>query len=693
MISADGDVSRTIAFSTTALPTSLTAADLTGNGLDDLIAANALDNSVTIAFQTPTGGFSSPLNVPTGIAPSDITVGDVNGDGLPNIIVSDQSSGDVTVLLNNPADSFSQSLRFRAGTGLYSLSTAFGNSAVSSFAETVSLVAGDFTGDGRDDVVVVDQDAHSFTLLSADGAGGLANPSLALTTSTSGGSRINNRPGAIVAGDFNRDGNLDLAVLIEDTGQVWIYTGNGHGTFQHTFSIPVGEEATGLSVVPGDGPGLFNLLVGNGYGDVLILEGKGDGTFQIEGNRVSISVVPDLLGQGQAGVLVGDQQNNRVTVQAPSANGNQYAPVATLGSTSSTSENLAPGDVQWAFLDRGATFPDAIVVGTGSNSVEVYRTTSINDGVPTFASSPETYFVGTAPASVTVADLTGDGIPDMLVADQGSNDVTVIFGSYNANGDWVGTLGPRLKSGGDGPIAVIVGDLTGNLIPDLAVFNGGSGTVTLLPGVGDGFFDDQDPQVLFNFGSAVIQPPTFTGNGGVGYAVTAGGNLVRFDIDNPSAGASVVYSGQQVVAAQALTSEQVVVALGNGVVDLLGPQGNGLSVESQLLADGATPSLPSSIDVVAKANGLFDVLVSSEGSDNLSVFSLGGAVSSGGITPSAGGVSLPSLNAFQPPAVTPSQLVVLTANATATSASATAASSSASATTSSAPCPRPPPRL
>jgi hypothetical protein len=138
-----------------------------------------------------------------------------------------------------------------------------------------------------------------------------------------------------------------------------------------------------------------------------------------------------------------------------------------------------------------------------------------------------------------------------------------------------------------------------------------------------------------------------------------------------------------VVAAQALTSGQVVVALGSGVVDLLGPQGNGLSVESQLLADGATPSLPSSIDVVVKANGLFDVLVSSEGSDNLSVFSLVGAVSSGGITPPAGGVSLPALNAFQTPAVTPSQLVVLTASATATSASATAASTSTSASTSS----------
>ena len=189
------------------MPTSLAAADLTGNGLDDLIAANALDNSVTIALQTSPGQFAAPITVPAGIAPSDIAVADVNGDGLPDIIVSDQASGDVTVLLNDPAHSFSQSLRFRASTGLYGLSTTSGSPAVSSFAQSVSLVAGDFTGDGRNDLVVVNQGTHSFTVLVADGSGGFANPQLGLTTSTSDGLSINNRPGAIVAGDFNRDGN------------------------------------------------------------------------------------------------------------------------------------------------------------------------------------------------------------------------------------------------------------------------------------------------------------------------------------------------------------------------------------------------------------------------------------------------------------------------------------------------------
>ena len=90
------------------------------------------------------------------------------------------------------------------------------------------------------------------------------------------------------------------------------------------------------SVVPGSGPGLLNLLVGNSFGDVLILDGKGDGTFQIQRSGFRCRSFP-ICSAPVAGVLVGDQQNNRVTVQAPSGSGSEYSPVQTLGASSSTS--------------------------------------------------------------------------------------------------------------------------------------------------------------------------------------------------------------------------------------------------------------------------------------------------------------------------------------------------------------------
>ncbi len=323
-------MTRSIAFASPYLPTSLATADLTGNGLFDLIAANALDNSVTIAIQTAPGVFAAPFTTPAGIAPSAIATGDFTGDGLLDIAVTDQTSGEITVLLNDPTHEFSQALQFEASTALYGVAATSVGLVTNSFAQSVSLAAGSYTGAGSVDLVVLNQATHSFTVLVGDGSGGFGAPQLGLTTSTSDGFAVNELPLAMVAGNFTLGGSTDLAVLMEDTGQIWIYTGNGNGTFSHTFTIPVGDEATGLTEVPA-GNGLFDLLVGNGYGDVLILDGKGNGTFQIAGSRVSLSVVPNLLGPGEAGVLVGDQANNRVTVQAPSADGNQYTAVRNAG--------------------------------------------------------------------------------------------------------------------------------------------------------------------------------------------------------------------------------------------------------------------------------------------------------------------------------------------------------------------------
>ena len=250
-----------------------------------------------------------------------------------------------------------------------------------------------------------------------------------------------------------------------------------------------------------------------------------------------------------------------------------------------------------------------------------------------------------------MADINGDGIPDMLVADQGSNDVSVIFGSYDAHGDWVGIAGPRLKSGGDGPIAVIVQDSSGNGVPDLAVVNGGSGTVTLLPGVGRGFFDDQQPRTLFNLGSAVVQPPTFAGDSGLGYVVTAGGDLVRFDLSIPRSRAAVVFSGQQVVAAQALAER----------ASRGGPRrrrrrspgarkATALRWRRSWQAQGGVPTLPSAIDVVSKPSGQFDVLVSSQGSDTIFVFAQVAASSEGeGRRGSPGELVASVFNSFRTP--------------------------------------------
>ncbi len=173
-------------------------------------------------------------------------------------------------------------------------------------------------------------------------------------------------------------------------------------------------------------------------------------------------------------------------------------------------------------------------------------------------------------------------------------------------------------------------------------------------------------------------------NSGLGYAVTAAGSLVRFDLSNPAGGAAVVFSGQQVLAAQALATGQVVAALANGDVSLLSPQGNGLTVTSILQAQAGVPAVPSAIDVVSNPGGQFNVLVSSEGSDTIYVFAQVASAGEGGGT-IVTNPALPALNSFQPPTLSATgQSFSVTAGAIATGASATAAAAtSSSASTSS----------
>jgi hypothetical protein len=407
---------------------------------------------------------------------------------------------------------------------------------------------------------------------------------------------------------------------MEDSAQVWIYTNDGHGHFTHTFTIAAGTSPTGLNVVRNAKTGFLDLLVGDPFGDVLRLQGKGDGTFQAAGSRVSLAVQD--LGNGQASVLVANQQTDRVTIQASLPGSPQFAPVVTLAD--GTQSTLAPGAVQWAQLDRGSPYYDALVLASGGNAVLVYRGTGFDAaGRPTFA-APVSYAVGTGPVGLTIQDLNSDGIPDLVVADQGSNDVAILFGAYGAGGAWVATPGPRLRSGGQGPVATAVRDVNGDGIPDLVVTNGQSGTFTVLPGVGQGFFNDTNPQVLNVPGNPVLQAPSFVGASSQGVVATGDGRLIGFDLTDFAASVHTVFTppaGEGVDAAAALADGQVVAALAGGAVVDLAPSAGGLAVEQTFQALTGIPSEPSTLAVLQGESGL-RVLVTDAGGDQVFVFGI-----------------------------------------------------------------------
>ena len=153
---------------------------------------------------------------------------------------------------------------------------------------------------------------------------------------------------------------------------------------------------------------------------------------------------------------------------------------------------LAPGAVKLADLN-GDGIPDLIVANSGSNNVLVYL--GQRDGQFGQAlNGGHGFFAGTNPVGITVADVNGDGQPDLVVANKGSNDVSILLNQPQGNSITF-TPGPRLKAG-YGPVSTVVKDVTGDGIPDVLVSNSQSNNVMLLPGVGGGFFNDQNPSVI-----------------------------------------------------------------------------------------------------------------------------------------------------------------------------------------------------
>lgn len=225
--------------------------DFTNNGKLDLVIAND-SQGVSVYLGNGDGTFQSPINTPTTEASSFVAVGDFNGDGKLDVAVIDNPY--ISILLGNGDGSFQAPIDNR------------------SFVGAESIVAGDFNNDHKLDLVAAGSFGASSTvgILLGNGDGTLQN---------SLNYPVDNFPYTIATGDFNRDGNLDVAVAGRGL-EVVVLLGNGSGGFISERAYP----GMGGTVLAGDfrGNGNIDLIAGattSGAGALVEILGKGDGTF------------------------------------------------------------------------------------------------------------------------------------------------------------------------------------------------------------------------------------------------------------------------------------------------------------------------------------------------------------------------------------------------------------------------------
>lgn len=211
-------------------------------------------------------------------------------------------------------------------------------------------------------------------------------------------------------------------------------------------------------------------MVGNRFGDILFILGKGDGTFRplVRIDQTLPFVV--VREQGVDHVYLADQAHDRVAEFLRRRRTSTFTPGAFQRQGG---QLIGPGAVAQADLD-GRNDTDLIFANTGSNNVLVYLRQP--DG--SFADTPLSFFAGTSPDALHVGDLNGDGLRDLVIGNEGSNDVSVLLGRIDDQGQWTFRYGPRLRSGGLGVNAVTTQDVTGDGIPDLLATNGQSSTLS-----------------------------------------------------------------------------------------------------------------------------------------------------------------------------------------------------------------------
>ena len=364
-------------------------------------------------------GLANGYSAATGTHADTIAVADFNNDGKLDAVVA--SGG----YIGMPTTGSPLTILLGKGDNDGGF-TAFVGPATPSFP--TSVTAGDFNGDGNQDLVVDGGANRSLILLLGQGNGNFTVSTTPITSASSSYATI-------PTGDLNRDGKLDLVVYGVDATKgpyLQALLGQANGTFLS--AVPIYLNAlTSYAIGDFNGDGKLDLAVEYASSNstipdtVSIYTGNGDGSFNAPSSPISIGI----LGAGLTSRLLTGDFN---------------------------------GDGKLDLVTEGYLYDPATIFKTLTLSV------LLNNGNGAFTAVPTTNTgvdFGQEPGGAAVADFNGDGKTDIAIVSYKNQDI------LTSNGDGTFTVAVTTDGALTAPddYWLATGDFNGDGITDTILAN------------------------------------------------------------------------------------------------------------------------------------------------------------------------------------------------------------------------------
>ena len=383
----------------------------------------------------------SSTTLSVGSSPQSIVKGDFNSDGKLDLIVANYASNNFSLLLGTSSGTYNPAINFNgfvshpegvitkdfnndskldlAFAGMYGLYTCFGTGTGSFVAGSgysggsggASLISGDFNNDGNFDIASTNLNTNNISVCLGSNSG---------TFSPAVSYSVGIEPYSIIANDFNNDTFIDLATANFGSNNISILFGNGNGTFNFPVNYNAGVKPRSIIASDFSGDGNLDIAVANfGSDSISVFLGNSLGAFNFNANYESV---------GQPISISAADYNADGNIDIASTGYDGFVSVLMgLGTgnfglfTKYSSGNLCTSLLSSDLNNDNKI--DIAVTNNNGNTVSIL----LGNGLGAFASTVN-YSSGVVNSNILINDFNKDGYNDVAALNT-LNKVSILFGS------------------------------------------------------------------------------------------------------------------------------------------------------------------------------------------------------------------------------------------------------------------------